>query len=45
MPKISDKTKKFFIQLELFVLGATFYWDGKFFPSCKHKAVHYDMIL
>jgi len=27
MSKISDETIKFFIELQMFVLGATFHWD------------------
>jgi len=27
MFKISDKTVQFFFELQLFVLGSTFYWD------------------
>jgi len=31
MSKISDKSSKFLFELQLFVLGATFYWDTVLF--------------
>jgi len=38
MSKLSDKSNKFFIELQLFVFGATFYWDTVYFikhiPIC-----------